>query len=140
MIRVGAVQIWPEWNAHVDTSWGTTLLRSASSNTRPAPLPPSSSSSRFIEPPATAPIAWPTPVEPVKLTMSVWGLATIASPTSGPEPVTMLTTPGGKPTPSRISTSRMTASGSCGAGLTTTVLPMASAGPTLPAQLTAGKL
>ncbi len=32
------------------------------------------------------------------------------------------------------------ASGSCGAGLTTTVLPMASAGPTLPAVLVSGKL
>ena len=32
------------------------------------------------------------------------------------------------------------ASGSCGAGLTTTVLPAASAGATLPAMLTMGKL
>ena len=32
------------------------------------------------------------------------------------------------------------ASGSCGAGLTTTVLPMARAGPTLPAMLAIGKL
>ena len=34
----------------------------------------------------------------------------------------------------------MTASGSCGAGFTTTVLPIASAGPILPAMLTIGKL
>ena len=35
---------------------------------------------------------------------------------------------------------RMTARGSCGAGLTTTVLPMASAGPILPDMFTIGKL
>ena len=34
----------------------------------------------------------------------------------------------------------MTASGSWGAGFTTTVLPIASAGPILPAMLTIGKL
>jgi len=34
----------------------------------------------------------------------------------------------------------MTPRGSCGAGFTITVLPIASAGPTLPAMLTIGKL
>ena len=34
----------------------------------------------------------------------------------------------------------MTASGSCGAGFTTTVLPIARAGPILPAMFTIGKL
>ena len=34
----------------------------------------------------------------------------------------------------------MTASGSCGAGFTTTVLPIASAGPIFPAMFTIGKL
>src|SRR5438270_13129453 len=38
------------------------------------------------------------------------------------------------------SMTRSTARGSCGAGLTTTVLPIASAGPILPAMLTIGKL
>ena len=38
------------------------------------------------------------------------------------------------------STIRSTPSGSCGAGLMTTVLPMASAGPILPAMLVIGTL
>ena len=70
----------------------------------------------------------PTPLDPVKLTMSTSGDATSASPLSGVEPVTTLTTPGGKPTSSSSATSLMIASGSCPAGRTTTVLPVASAG------------
>ena len=54
--------------------------------------------------------------------------------------LTRLTTPGGKPTSSRMRTSSTTASGSWGAGFTTTVLPMARAGATLPAMFTRGKL
>src|SRR3954453_22555489 len=65
---------------------------------------------------------------------------TSASPAAAPEPVTTLTTPGGKPASFTNSTTRTTASGSCGAGFTTTVLPMASAGPILPAMFTIGKL
>ena len=59
---------------------------------------------------------------------------------TGVEPVTTLTTPGGKPTSCMIRTSSITASGFCDAGRTTTVLPIASAGPSLPAMLTTGKL
>ena len=49
-------------------------------------------------------------------------------------------TPGGNPTSSRIRTISTTVSGSWAAGFTTTVFPMASAGATLPAMLTRGKL
>ena len=90
--------------------------------------------------PATWPMRWPTPVLPVKLTMSTCGEATSASAASEPSPTTTLTTPGGKPASSKISPRRTMASGSCGAGLMTTVLPMASAGPILPAVLVIGKL
>ncbi len=82
----------------------------------------------------------PTPVEPVKLTMSTCGEATSASAASDPSPTTTLTTPGGKPASVNSSPSRTMASGSCGAGLTTTVLPMARAGPIFPAVLVIGKL
>ena len=51
-----------------------------------------------------------------------------------------MTTPSGKPTSCMIFTSSITASGFCDAGRTTTVLPIASAGPSLPAMLTIGKL
>ena len=134
------MQIWPEWKAQALEMAPMAVVRSASSNTRPTPLPPSSKSSRFMSRPATSPIRWPTTVEPVKLTMSTCGEATRASPTSAPAPVTMLTTPGGKPASTTASANRSTARGSWGAGLTTTVLPMARAGPTLPAMLTSGKL
>ena len=55
-------------------------------------------------------------------------------------PHTTLMTPGGKPTSFMTSMSLMTASGSGGAGFTTTVLPIASAGPILPARFVTGKL
>ena len=66
--------------------------------------------------------------------------AASAAPTSGPPPVTTLTTPGGKPTPSMILASSITARGSWGAGFMTTVLAVANAGATLPAMFTSGKL
>ena len=47
----------------------------------------------------------PTRVEPVNETMSTRSLRTIASPTSGPSPTTMLTTPGGTPASSSSSPS-----------------------------------
>src|SRR5213080_2518648 len=82
----------------------------------------------------------PTAVLPVKLIMSTSGDSTSAAPTSALDPVTTLTTPGGKPTSSRTRTNSITANGSCGAGLITTVFPVASAGAILPAMLAIGKL
>ncbi len=90
--------------------------------------------------PPTSPMRMPTPVEPVNDTMSMSRVATRASPVTGVEPVTTLTTPGGKPTSCMMRTSSITASGFCEAGRTTTVLPIASAGPSFPAMFTTGKL
>ena len=140
MARVGAVQIWPEWNAHIEPIAVTTPLMSASSNTTAAPLPPSSMSSRFMVGAPAAAMRWPTAVEPVNETMSTSGDAVRAEAGSGPCELTMLITPGGKPTSSRTRASSMTASGSWGAGFMITVLPMARAGATLPAMLVIGKL
>src|SRR2546429_2734767 len=81
----------------------------------------------------------PTEVDPVNETMSTAFELTSASPISAPEPLTKLTTPRGS-TASTTRQSSTTASGSCGAGFTTTVLPQASAGPILPAQFVIGKL
>ena len=89
---------------------------------------------------ACSPIFTPTWVEPVKLTQSTSSESTNAAEEAGPFPLTRLTTPGGKPTSLRMRTSSTMASGSCGAGFTTTVLPAASAGATFPAMLTMGKL
>src|SRR6516165_9507271 len=85
-------------------------------------------------------MAAPTADEPVKLTMSTFGSSTSVAPTCGLAPVTMLTTPGGKPTSSRMRASSITHSGSWGGGFITTVHPTASAGATLPTMFTVGKL
>ena len=90
--------------------------------------------------PATEPMRWPTLVEPVKLTMSTCFEATSASAGPGASETMMLMTPGGKPASWNTSPSFTMPSGSCGAGFTTTVLPMASAGPSLPAMFVIGKL
>lgn len=84
----------------------TAASRSASSRTTAAPLPPSSINCRFIPRPHTSAMRCPTDVEPVKLTMSTSGESTAASPASGPEPVTTLTTPGGTPASARASAIR----------------------------------
>ena len=63
--------------------------------------------------------------------MSVSGCATIASPTTGPVPVTRLKTPAGSPTSSTISASTKALSGTTSLGFSTTVQPAASAGATL---------
>ena len=62
--------------------------------------------------------------------MSTLGCAAIASPTTGPTPLTRLKTPGGRPT-SSITSARMKALiGATSLGFSTTVQPAASAGAT----------
>ena len=73
----------------------------------------------------------PARVDPVNETMSTSGWAAMASPTTGPTPVTRLNTPGGSPTESMISARMKALSGATSLGLSTTVQPAASAGPTL---------
>src|SRR5689334_25147457 len=70
----------------------------------------------------------PTAVEPVNETTRTAGSVVIGVPTSGPSPVTRLTTPLG--TPASISTlTKLSADrGVCDAGLKTTVLPQTRAG------------
>src|SRR3954452_23008534 len=83
---------------------------------------------------------WPIAVEPVNDTMSMSDDAVSAAAGAASAPVITLTTPGGNPTSCMISARTRIASGSCGAGLTTTVQPTASAGAILPATLVSGKL
>ncbi len=80
----------------------------------------------------------PVPVWPVNATRRTSGCATSASPVSGP-PVTTLSTPGGRPASPASSATRRVVSGVVSAGLATTVLPAASAGPTLLASRVSGK-
>ena len=70
----------------------------------------------------------PVTVSPVIETIRTLGWPTSASPMSPPEPDRTLTTPGGK-TSARISAKARAVSGVRADGLRTTVLPVASAGP-----------
>ena len=120
------------------TAWSS----AASANTMLGLLPPSSSVS-FTPVPATAfAIALPTSVEPVKAILSTPffapASAVIAQPASGP-PVTMFTTPSGSPHSCRISASMSAVSGVVSAGLSTQVLPQASAGASFHAAIISGK-
>ena len=81
-------------------------------------------------PPPRSP-ACPRGVEPVNETMSTSGCAAIASPTTGPTPVTRLNTPAGRPAASITSARTNALSGVTSLGLSTTVQPAASAGATL---------
>ncbi len=75
-------------------------------------------------------IAAPVAVEPVNETRSTSGWAASAAPTTGPVPVTRLSTPGGRPASSTASKSRYAVSGVSSAGLSTTVQPAARAAAT----------
>ncbi len=93
----------------------------------------------MVRPPAEA-MRVPTWVDPVKLIMSTSVDSTRAAAGPASAEFTRLTTPGGNPTSSRIRTSSTTVRGSWAAGFTTTVLPMASAGATLPGHVDEGEV
>ena len=82
----------------------------------------------------------PTSEEPVKVIARVSSCSTIALPTSEPGPGTTLSQPSGSPASSRISASFSAEIGVCPAGLRTTALPAASAGPSLWATRLSGKV
>ena len=73
-------------------------------------------------------MCWPTAVEPVKHTLRTAGWVTNRSPTIEPLPGMTVKTPGGRPASRPSSPSRIAVSGVSSAGLSTTVLPAASAG------------
>ena len=70
----------------------------------------------------------PTALEPVKQTLRTAGWVTKRLPTIAPSPVTTWKTPSGMPASSASSPMRSALSGVSSAGLSTTVLPAASAG------------
>ena len=132
-MRVSAVQVWPELRKHLPTPSATALARSASGRMTLALLPPSSSATFFTVWLATSATRLPARVLPVKLTMSTSLWALMASPTTGPTPVTRLNTPAGRPA-SWMTSARMNALiGATSLGFSTTVLPAASAGATFSA-------
>src|SRR5215470_9082933 len=70
----------------------------------------------------------PVASDPVNATFATSGCSTSGAPTSGPKPVTTLTTPGGKPASSTSFMNSSTEADVNSDGLITTVLPAASAG------------
>ena len=113
--------------------------RSASAKTTFALLPPSSSVTRFSVSAAPRAIARPVTVEPVKAIFATPGWTTSAAPASLPRPQTTFSTPSGIPASSASSPSRRLESGASSAGLSTTVFPAASAGPSFQAAIGSGK-
>ena len=91
-------------------------------------LPPSSSVTRFTWSAQPAMMRLPTSVEPVKHTLRTSGWLTKRWPTMEPLPGSTVKTPAGSPASSASSPSRIAVSGVSSAGLSTTVLPAASAG------------
>ena len=103
-----------------------------------AALPPSSRVTRLSVPATALAISRPTSVEPVNATLSTSGWLTSACPVP-PAPVTMLTTPGGRSACWQISAKSSAVRGVVSAGLSTTVLPQASAGAIFQASISSGK-
>ena len=82
----------------------------------------------------------PTTVEPVKATLSTIGFEASSSPTEAPPPVMTLTTPLGRSVSSmQLGQAQRGAAACSSAGLSTTVLPIASAGASFQTAIMSGK-
>ena len=83
----------------------TAVASSASGRITLADLPPSSSVTRLSVAAAISATRRPAAAEPVKETVAMPGWAAMASPVTGPVPLTRLKTPGGSPMASKMSAS-----------------------------------
>ena len=102
-------------------------------------LPPHSSNSGLIVlSPVARSSARPVAVEPVKVSMSTAALRASNSPVR-PSPGSTFSTPGGSPASNASCPSSRAEAGESSEGLSTTVLPAASAGPIFKAALMTGK-
>ena len=90
-------------------------------------------------PDARAMTSRPTSVDPVKAILATSGCSASRVPITEPLPVTTWSTPSGRPASSASSARRTAVSGVISAGLTTMVLPVASAGPTFHEVMATGK-
>ena len=137
--RLVAVHFWPVLHIAPETRCASAWSRSASASTIAGFLPPISS---WIFAPLSAATFFsslPTAFEPVNEIATTRGSRTSGSPTSAADPVTRLTTPFGIPASCSTSISRTAQSGVRLAGLSTTVLPKASAGAIFQAGIAIGK-
>ncbi len=138
-IRERAQQSCPALPKTASGAAAAAASMSASAKTMFADLPPSSSVTRLIVCAAPAAIERPTSVEPVNAILSTPGCSTSRCPTVEPGPTTTLTTPSGSPASAASSAKRSAVSGVSSAGLRTTVLPAASAGPSFHEAIVSGK-
>ncbi|EKD59666.1 MAG: hypothetical protein ACD_54C01208G0001 [uncultured bacterium] len=116
----------------------TAFSISLSAKTTKGDLPPSSRLMFFTSRAAVAINRAPVGTEPVKASLSTPGCSAIACPTSAPRPVTMFSTPGGKPAALTISPSSSAVSEVCSEGFSTMQQPAASAGATFHAAISKG--
>ena len=93
-------------------------------------MPPSSSASFLKRGAALAAMRAPVAVPPVNEMVLMPGWVVIASPTVGPRPCTMLSTPGGRPASRHRRPKRNADMGVISDGLATAVQPAAMAGAT----------
>ena len=127
-MRERAQQSWP---ALSNTAYGAPAAaasRSASAKITLALLPPSSSVTGLMCCAQPAMICRPTSVEPVNTILPTSRCSTKRWPTTLPLPGSTWNTSSGSPASSASSARRMAVSGVSSAGLSTTVLPAASAG------------
>ena len=88
---------------------------------------------------AVSPIMRPTSLEPVNDIARTSGWVSMGAPASGPNPLTMFTTPRGNPASSSARTRLKVESGVSSAGLMTQVLPQTRAGNSFQEGIAMGK-
>ena len=131
---------WPPLVKLDRTEPATAASRSASANTRPAFLPPSSKLTAFTPSAAARMIALPVADSPVNVIASTPGWRVRCSPAEpGPKPCTRLNTPSGTPAAAITSASSVAEAGVSSLGLTTTALPQARAGATFQVSSSSGR-
>src|SRR3569623_1863523 len=130
---------WPALKNTPDAADLVAAAMSASSKITLADLPPNSSETclKLLAAPFMMPR--PTPGEPVNVTLSTSGWLTSASPTTRPEPATMLSTPAGTTASRASSAIRSAESEVSSTGFITTVQPQASAGASFHIPIIIGK-
>src|SRR3954454_14548260 len=110
-----------------------------------ASLPPISATTRLIQScpgcvfAASSLMCSPTSFDPVNEMKRRRGLITSGSPTSAPEPLRKLTTPGGMPASSSSAKKRHAIHGASDDGLRITQLPVTTPADVMPAMIASGK-
>src|SRR5207249_10571720 len=116
----------------------TAASQSASGKKILGDLPPSARVTRLRVSAALLTMILPTAALPVNAILSTPGCATSAAPAVSPNPLTMLTTPGGRPNSSNQLATSIMLSGVCSAGFRTQVQPAAMAGASFQEAITNG--